>query len=250
MLDFVIQVAKKSGYFLRENFGKELRVEHKGRIDLVTLVDKRSQDIIVSEIEKRFPDHSIVAEEGIRKNKAKNYIWYIDPLDGTVNYVHNIPIFCVSIALYRDNEPYIGVCYNPMNNELFCAQSGSGAFLNKEKITVSETQRLVDALLVTGFPYETNDMDTLIERFSRCIKNAQGIRRLGSAAIDLCYVASGRFDGFWESGLNPWDLAAGIVILEEAGGTVTSFDGSLFDLSQGEILASNTRIHNDFKKLM
>jgi myo-inositol-1(or 4)-monophosphatase len=250
MLDFAVHIGKVAGVYLRENLGSELQVEHKGRIDLVTRVDKKAQEIIIREIENEYREHSIIAEEGVRKSKSGQYVWYIDPLDGTVNFVHGIPIFCVSIALYIEDMPHIGVCYNPVSDEIFWAQAGKGAYLNKAPINVSKTGILVDSLLVTGFPYSTHKIASLTSRFSRVLHKVQGIRRLGSAALDLCYVACGRFDGFWEEGLHSWDMAAGIVILLEAGGKVSGLNGSDFDLTKGEILASNKRIHNDLVQLM
>jgi len=251
MLNFAIRTGKKAGEYLLTKFRSELLVEHKGRIDLVTSADKEAQNIIVREIEERFPDHTIVAEEeGLRKERDGQYTWYIDPLDGTVNFVHGIPIFCVSIAVYKSGEPFIGVCYNPVADELFYAQTGKGAYLKEERIRVSETDQLVDALVVTGFPYSTDDTETLLARFSRVLREVQGIRRLGSAALDLCYVAEGRFDAFWETGLNPWDIAAGVVILLEAGGKISSSKGTSFHLEGKDILASNKRIHDELSQLM
>lgn len=250
MLDFTVQLAKKAGNYLKENFGKDLTLEYKGRIDLVTRIDRGSQDLIVAEIEQSFPDHSIVAEEGVSREKGREYTWFIDPLDGTVNYVHRIPFFCVSLALYRNMEPFIGVCYNPLSGDVFCAQRGSGAFRNGERIAVSSSSRLVDSLVVTGFPYSLAVLDDSIARFTRILREVQGIRRLGSAALDLCFVASGSFDGFWEVSLKPWDMAAGVVILLEAGGRITGLCGEKFDLNHGNILASNGKIHDDLRGLM
>ncbi|MBN2299460.1 MAG: inositol monophosphatase [Deltaproteobacteria bacterium] len=250
MIEFAVQTGRKAGLFIHENFGLDLKVEHKGRIDLVTRVDMQAQQIIIQEIEKHFPDHGIVAEEGIRKEKESPFVWFVDPLDGTVNYVHGIPIFCVSLALYKRDEPYLGVCYNPISGELFWAQAGKGAYLENKAVGVSHTDKLVDALIVTGFPYSSDDMQSLIGRFSRILQEVQGIRRLGSAALDLCYVACGRFDGFWESGLQSWDTAAGAVIVQEAGGRVSSFSGSVFSPLRGEIVASNSLIHEKLIGLM
>jgi myo-inositol-1(or 4)-monophosphatase len=250
MLDFSLELAKKAGKYLRENLGKDLQVEYKSRINPVTQIDKGSQNIIFEAIEKAFPDHSIIAEESGRKDTGKRYTWFIDPLDGTVNYIHKIPIFCVSMALYRDMEPYIGICYNPMNEEIFYAERGKGAFRNGERLSVSPTTKLIDSLVVTGFPYSIDNLDESITRFKRILGEVQGIRRLGSAALDLCYVAKGSFEGFWEVRLHPWDMAAGVLIVTEAGGTVTGFDGLPFVLSSGDILASNYKIHEDLVKLM
>ena len=251
MLNFAIRTGKKAGEYLRANFGRDLHVEHKGRIDLVTSSDKEAQTIIVKEIEERFPDHSIIAEEeGLERDRQSPFTWYIDPLDGTVNFVHGIPIFCVSIAVYKSGEPFIGVCYNPITEELFYAQKGKGAYLKKDRIRVSDTDQIVDALVVTGFPYSTEEPEILMARFSRVLQKVQGIRRLGSAALDLCYVAGGRFDAFWETGLHPWDIAAGVVILLEAGGKISSLNGAPFHLDGKDILASNKRIHDELSQIM
>ncbi len=250
MLEFAMDLAKRAGSFLKENIGRDLQVEYKGRNNPVTRVDKASQALILQAIEKDFPDHSIIAEEGASKETGAEFTWIVDPLDGTVNYVHRIPIFCVSIGLFRDMRPYLGVCYNPMNEELYYAQAGQGAFLNGSRISVSATKCLIDALVVTGFPYDAQTTEDSISRFSRILGEVQGIRRLGSAALDLCRVASGSFDGFWEIGLSPWDTAAGITIVQEAGGIVSGFDDHPFDLRKGEILAGNPVIHEELKRLV
>jgi myo-inositol-1(or 4)-monophosphatase len=250
MLDFAIHLAKKAGVYLRGNIGSDLNVEFKGRINPVTRVDKYSQDMIASAIAKEFPMHSIIAEEGLSKETGDEYAWYIDPLDGTVNYLHGIPVFCVSIGLYRKGEPFIGVCYNPMSDELFYSRKGQGAFMNGERIRVSTTARLIDALMVTGFPYAKDRHEETLSRFSRLLGEVQGIRRLGSAALDLCYVARGAFDGFWEVGLSPWDIAAGVAIVQEAGGVVSGFGDTPFSLDCGSILSANTVLHKELLRLM
>lgn len=250
MLDFTVETAKKAGIYLRENFGKDLELQYKGRIDLVTGIDRGSQGMVVDAITRFFPGHSVVAEEGVSLEKGGEYTWYVDPLDGTVNYVHKIPFFCVSLAVYRNSKPFIGVCYNPVSGQLFHAQAGKGAYCNGERVTVSGSSRLVESLVATGFPYSLAGLEDSMRRFSRILSEARGIRRFGSAALDLCFVASGSFDGFWEVGLKPWDMAAGVVILLEAGGTVSGLDGSEFDLGRGDILASNGRIHQALTELM
>lgn len=250
MLNFTVNLAKKAGEYLRESFGKELDVEHKGRIDLVTQVDRDSQDMIIGEIDREFPHHSIIAEEGVNRSVGKDYTWFVDPLDGTVNFVHGIPFFCVSLGVFQEKKPYIGVCYNPISGDLFSAQSGKGAFRNGEKIRVSDTSLLVDSLVVTGFPYSLAGLDDSMARFARILREVQGIRRFGSAALDLCFVAAGSFDGFWEVGLHPWDLAGGVAVLLEAGGRVSGLSGEEFDPHHGDILASNGRIHDGLRGLM
>ncbi len=250
MLDFVIYLAKKAGGYLKQNIGTDLQVEFKSRINPVTRVDKGSQDIIFGEIEREFPNHSVIAEEGLTKETGAGFTWFVDPLDGTVNYVHSIPIFCVSIAVYKDKNPYIGVCYNPVSEELYYSERGKGAYRSGKRIFVSETSRLIDALVVTGFPYSGEHAGDIISRFSRILGEVQGIRRLGSAALDLCYVAAGSFDGFWEIGLYPWDVAAGAAIVLEAGGKITGIDGKPFDVYCRDILASNSMIHKYLRKIM
>ncbi len=250
MLEFVIHLAKKAGGYLKQNIGTDLQIEFKGRINPVTRVDKGAQDIIFGEIERVFPAHSVVAEEGVNKEADSEYTWYVDPLDGTVNYLHRIPFFCVSIAVYRDNHPYIGVCYNPVSEELFSSEQGKGAFRNGERIFVSGTSRLIDSLIVTGFPYSADRIGEVVSRFSRVLGAVQGVRRFGSAAMDLCYVAAGSFDGFWEIGLFPWDVAAGAAIVLEAGGAVSGIEGNPFDVMCGNILASNSMIHKPLMNIM
>lgn len=250
MLDFIIDISRKAGSYLMTQFGKDLLVEHKGRIDLVTHADKKSQEIIVEGIKKRFPDHSIVAEEGYDEIGKEDFIWYIDPIDGTTNFVHGLPLFCISIALYKKASPVIGACYNPITQEIYYATKGEGSFLNGKRIYVSKTSKIVDALAATGFPYKSKNMQKIMECFFNVVSGVQGIRRVGSAALDLCYVASGKFDVFWEMGLKPWDMAAGVLILEEAGGSVSGMGGEKFDLYKGDIVASNKKIHKRFVKLL
>ena len=246
MLDFLIKLSKKAGAYLLSQAGEELLIEHKGRIDLVTNADKISQDMIIKNIENKFPDHAIIAEEGYDTSGKGGFAWYIDPIDGTTNFVHGVPMFCVSVALYKDASPIIGVCHNPSTQETFYAEKGKGAFLNGKRIYVSKTMNLLNALVATGFPYKSENMDKVIKCFSNVVGNVQGIRRFGSAALDLCYVACGRFDAFWEMELKPWDMAAGVLILEEAGGKVTDMEGAVFNLNKGDIAASNKIIHINF----
>lgn len=250
MLEFAVSLGKKSGDFLRDHLTGDYAVEHKGIRDLVTRVDRGSQELIVREIETSFPGHSILAEEGFRKEKDSEFTWIIDPLDGTVNFVHRIPFFCVSIALYRSGAPYIGVCYNPMSGELFRSCLGEGAYLNDRRIRVSETDTLIESVLATGFPYVHDEIDAVMARFGRVVRASQGVRRFGSAALDLCYVAAGMLDAFWETGLKPWDMAAGAAIVLEAGGMVTSLERKDFDLERGNILASNRKVHEELGRLM
>jgi myo-inositol-1(or 4)-monophosphatase len=250
MLDFLIDISQQAGAYLLSQAGKDLFIEHKGRIDLVTHADKASQKMIIKSIEKRFPDHAIIAEEGYNKSGKEGFAWYIDPIDGTTNFVHGVPMFCVSIALYKETTPLIGVCYNPATQETFYAEKGKGSFLNGKRILVSATGNLINALVATGFPYKSENMKKVIDCFFNVLSEVQGIRRFGSAALDLCHVACGRFDAFWEMELKPWDMAAGVLILEEAGGKVTCMEGTVFDLNSGNIAASNKIIHNNFLQLL
>ena len=216
----------------------------------MTDVDLACQHRIIELLEEGFPDDHIIAEEKPNSFDGSKNRWIVDPLDGTTNFIHRIPFFCVSIALLKDREPALGVCCNPMGNETFWAQTGKGAYRNGAHLKVSRTERMIDSLVATGFPYDVDDIDTLMRRFSRILRKARGIRRLGSAALDLCYVASGSFDAFWEQGLKPWDMAAGVVILREAGGMVSGIDGTPFDLYRGDILASNSRVHDELQRCM
>jgi myo-inositol-1(or 4)-monophosphatase len=250
MLDYLVDLSKQAGAYIQSQLGETLLVEHKGRIDLVTHADKVSQKMIIENIEKKFPGHAVIAEEGYDKTGKEGYVWYIDPIDGTTNFVHGVPVFCVSIALYKAGLPMVGVCYNPAIKEIFYAEKGRGAFLNGKRIKVSTTKKMIDALVATGFPYKNENMKKVIDCLYNVISGVQGIRRFGSAALDLCYVACGRFDAFWEMELKPWDMAAGVLILEEAGGMITSMDGNEFDLKNGNIAASNKIIHNKFLQLL
>lgn len=250
MLDFTIRLGKRAGEYLKEHIQDEITIEHKGRIDLVTNIDRQSELRIVSEIERAFPDHGILAEEGFLKKGTSAFTWVVDPIDGTNNFIHRIPFFCVSIAVLKDREPHIGVCCNPMSGEIFWAQAGRGAYRNGVRLHVSRTDRMIDSLVATGFPYDGDEIDVLMKRFSCILRKVRGIRRLGSAALDLCYVASGSFDAFWEQGLKPWDMAAGVVILREAGGKVSCLDGGPFDLYRGDILASNSKVHDELQQCM
>ncbi len=247
MKDFLTvaaDAARRAGRILRENIGGERKISYKGDINLVTEMDTRSEHTIVDAIREAFSDHGIIAEEETQISNTSGYRWIIDPLDGTTNYAHGYPCFSVSIALEFENEIITGVVYDPMRDELFSAQKGKGARLNGKKIAVSGIDTLLKSLLSTGFPYdrkvsEKNNM----EYFHRLLMASQEVRRDGSAALDLCSVAAGRFDGFWELKLKPWDVAAGSLIVREAGGMVTDLAGRSFDLHAEEILASNGRIH-------
>jgi myo-inositol-1(or 4)-monophosphatase len=256
MRNFAISTAIEAGKILRDYFGRKITISHKGQIDLVTEVDLLSEKYIKEQIASHYPKHQILAEEGGFTASSSDYRWIVDPLDGTTNYAHGYPIFCVSIALEYAGKLVLGVVYDPTRDELFVAEKGLGATLNNRAIQVSETALLKDALLVTGFPYDikTNSNNNL-NYFSRFALTARAVRRDGSAALDLCYTAAGRFDGFWEMHLGPWDAAAGILIIAEAGGKITRFDGNDFELYPSktrtlEVLATNKLIHEDMIKVL
>lgn len=246
-----VSIARKAGLLLRDRFTEEHEITYKGEIDIVTEADRMSEMMLVSEITSAFPDHDILAEESSGTKKGSEYRWLIDPLDGTTNYAHGFPCFCVSIALERKGEIIMGVIYDPMADELYEATKKGGAFLNGKKINVSDKTDLSRSLLVTGFPYDIRtNPDNNINYFNEMALKAQAVRRTGSAAIDLAYVAAGRFDGFWELQLNPWDTAAGWLLVTEAGGTVTDFDGSSYSFHSRGILGTNGKIHNAMKDVI
>jgi len=239
---------------LKKYYLGKLNVEYKGRIDPVSEADKNAQKAIIAVIKKAFPAHSIIAEEeNLQDVKNKDYCWIIDPLDGTVNYIHGLPLFCVSIGLVHKNKVIAGVIYAPMINEMFIAQKGAGAYLNGKKISVSNIKEIVKSLAVTGFPYYVSECkadNNIIDSFKTVVMNAQGVRRLGSAALDLAWVAAGRFEFFWEEGLKPWDVAAGALIVEEAGGKVTDYNGKNNYIFGENMLASNGAAHKKVLKLL
>lgn len=238
-------LARQAGEILRLGYGLHHQVEHKGIIDLVTEVDHRSEEFLLGEIHRNYPDHRVIAEESGGLAGEDCCLWYVDPLDGTVNYAHGVPIFTVSIAYQEGDEILMGVVYDPMQDECYSAGKGAGAWLNGLPIQVSTVSELEQSLLVTGFPYDirTNPVNNL-DHFAHFSMLSQGVRRLGSAALDLCYVAVGRFEGFWEIRLNSWDVAAGALIVQEAGGIVTNILGGRDYLSRPQsIIAANPKIH-------
>jgi myo-inositol-1(or 4)-monophosphatase len=252
LLKTAIKAAKEAGRIQLEYMTKELDIETKAsEFDLVTQVDKLAEKTIIDIISKEFPTHSFLAEESGEATKDSEYLWIVDPIDGTVNYTHRFPQFCCSIGLYHNNEALLGVIYDPCKNELFQAVKGQGALLNDKKITVSQAPTLKKALLATGFPALK---DELLQRnlnyFKSFLGKCQAIRRPGSAALDLCYVACGRLDGFWELGLSPWDTAAGALIVQEAGGTVTNLDNDSFNCKIKGIIATNTLLHPAIKEVI
>ncbi|RLC39944.1 MAG: inositol monophosphatase [Candidatus Coatesbacteria bacterium] len=244
--NFIREVAIKAGELLMEYYKEDLSMYLKGDINPVTIADTESEKLIIGEIKKAFPHHSILAEETGGEKQESEWLWVIDPLDGTTNYAHHYPSFCVSIALLKKCKPIMGVIYHPLLNEFFYAERGNGAYLNDRPIKVSNVDKLDKAFLTTGFAYDVHETeDDNVDNFRAFLKRSMAIRRGGSAALDLAYTACGRFDGFWEMRLHPWDTAAGILMVEEAGGRVTTFDGGDFDIYKKEILATNGLIHND-----
>ena len=246
-----IAAAFKGAGVLLSRFGRIEKIRHKGTNDLVTEADTGAEQAIIDSIRSRFPEHGFLAEESGLAHGSGGDRWIIDPLDGTTNYAHRLEIFSISVAFARDEKILVGVVLDPIGEELFTAIRDRGAFLNGRPISVSEAGPVSESLLVTGFPYNIRSCsDPIITRFTRCLEAAQGMRRLGSAALDLCYVACGRFEGFWESRLKPWDTAAGVLIAREAGGRVTDFSNQDYRLQSGQLLATNGRIHEEMVSLL
>ena len=242
----VIKLSEKVGQFIANESVPPQEIELKGLNNLVSYVDKEAERMFVEGLGILLPEAGFVAEEGTIDYDDRELRWIIDPLDGTTNYLHSIPCWCTSVGLFDGSTPLLGVIHSPMTNETFSASVGMGAFLNNERIHVSDTAALSSSLLATGFPYDDfGKQNNYMELLKALMPLSRGIRRLGSAAMDLAYVACGRFDGFYEYGLNPWDVAAGIIIVQEAGGTVTDFSSGLKALEAEEILASNTKIHSE-----
>lgn len=245
-LDHAVEAAFRAGNFQRLHFATQVRVEMKGDKDLVTEVDRESERLIVEYLHTHYPNSNVLAEEGEYSRSGSSLRWVIDPVDGTTNYAHGFPWFCTSIALEADGELVAGVIYNPIYNEMFTATKGGGTFLNGRRLHVSTHAPLRDSLLGTGFPYDcASNPANNFDSFIAFQKAARGIRRAGAAALDLASVAAGRLDGFWELKLKPWDVAAGLLMVLEAGGTVTGFDGSAYNMMDHRILASNGLIHNE-----
>lgn len=242
---------EKAGRMLRRNIDASREIEYKGAVDLVTNFDKDAQRILFEHLSARFPGHDFLAEEDLCEVKGSEFCWIIDPLDGTTNYVHRFPIFSISVALQVDKRITLGVVYDPMRDEMFSAIRGKGATLNGKQIKVSSVNELDKSLLSTGFPYDVRESkNNNLDHFSHFVTKAQAVRRCGSAAMDLCYVACGRFDGFWELKLAPWDVASGALIAEEAKGRISDFQGDEFNIFGDEILASNDLIHDQMIKVI
>ncbi|MGE5838891.1 MAG: inositol monophosphatase family protein [Deltaproteobacteria bacterium] len=240
------QVALDAGTLLKDFLGRVTQIAHKGDTDLVTEADLQAEKLILESLGRHFPEDAILTEETGRHGAASERVWIIDPLDGTTNFAHEVPFFAVSIALQFRGETVLGVVYNPCTLELFEAIKGAGASLNRKPIAVSRTEKLIDSLLATGFPYTfRRNLDDVMRRFSNLSVRGQAVRRIGSAAMDLCYVAAGRFAGYWEQDLKPWDTAAGAILVEEAGGQVTDFEGNPFTPFLETVLATNSLVHED-----
>lgn len=249
MKNTLLTAIKEAGVLIQKHFNGPFSISHKeGVNNLVTEVDQASERLIIDIIKKAYPDHGIIGEEYGERDVQARYKWIIDPIDGTVNYAHGIPLCCISIGVMDGNNLILGAVYNPMMNELFFAEKGKGAFLNNLPIKVSQKQDFDKAFLVTGFPYHFPEGKNPFSIFERLVTEGLPVRRLGSAALDLCWVACGRFDGFWEYNLNPWDIAAGYLIVEEAGGMVTDFKNNPYSVWDKETLATNGKIHEALRQ--
>lgn len=246
-----IEVVTAAGALQRARFGTGVRVEKKGAIDLVTEVDVDVERLARALLQSRFPDHDILAEEMGGERETASHRWVFDPLDGTTNFAHGVPIFCASLALEIDGEAVVGAVFDPNRQELFTAERGVGAWLNGTPIRVSATTDLIDALLVTGFPYDVHQtLEDVVGLFGAFVGRARAIRRLGSAALDLCWVGAGRMDGFWEERLQPWDTRAGALIVEQAGGRLSGLDGADWNSRGADLLASNGHLHDQMQRVV
>lgn len=250
-LEVAVEAAQEAGRMLRENLDSSREITYKGEVDLVTNFDSRSQQMIFDRLAENFPDHDFVAEEGLDRGKGGEFRWIFDPLDGTTNFAHRFPFFSVSIALEFEGQIVCGVVYDPMREETFSGIKKRGAFLNGNQIGVSTINELDKSLLATGFPYDLRESnENNIAHFNNFVTRAQAIRRCGSAALDLCYVACGRFDGFWELKLKPWDVAAASLIVQEAGGRLSDFDNREFSIHRQETLGTNGLIHQQMLDIL
>jgi myo-inositol-1(or 4)-monophosphatase len=236
-------IAREAGALVMSYFRQRVKIEYKGDVDLVTIADRKSEELILERIRQQFPTHDVMGEEGARIDSGSEYKWYVDPLDGTTNFAHGFPVFCVSLAVEYRGQRAAGVVYDPTRDEMFAAELGKGAKLNGQPIHVSATSSLAECLVGTGFPSHKRHQNPNIHFYHQITLRTHGVRRAGSAALDLCNVACGRFDAFWEFNLNPWDTTAGVLITEEAGGRVTKFSGGPFQLDSRETLASNGLVH-------
>lgn len=252
MLSFAVETARLAGGVLLEKFGRKIEISKKGEVNLVTEADLASERLIIDRIASHYPKHSVLAEESgaAASDGNSKWKWIVDPLDGTTNFAHGYPCFCVTLALEHEGRTVVAATYDPTRDEMFAAERNRGASLNNRKIGVSRTEALIDSLVVTGFPYNFKNEPVFTRRLTGFLLGARGVRRDGSAAIDLAYVACGRFDGFWEDGLNPWDVAAGVLLVEEAGGKVSYYDGSPVSIYTPPICASNGLIHGQMLEIL
>ncbi len=239
------QIAREAGALLMQHFNKNVKIEYKGEADLVTVADRSSEALIRERIRQQWPSHDILGEEQGLNDTGSEYRWYVDPLDGTTNFAHGFPMFCVSLGLEHKGRRIAGVVYDPTRDEIFAAEQGSGAYLNQKPMHVSAIAKLAQSLVATGFPSHKRHKNPNIYFYHQITLRSHGVRRAGSAALDLCYVASGRLEAFWEFNLNPWDTAAGVLIAEEAGGRVTNYAGEPFNIDSRQTLASNGLIHEE-----
>src|SRR5689334_15512018 len=246
----IAEIAREAGALLIGHFRRRIGFEYKGDVDLVTQADRESEKLITQRIRARWPKHDLVGEEGARVETGSAYRWYIDPLDGTTNFAHGLPVFCISLALEHKGERIAGVIYDPTRDETFSAEKGSGTHLNGERVSVSKVANLAECLSGTGFPSHKRHQNPNIYFYHQITLKTHGVRRAGAAALDLASVASGRLDAFWEFNLNPWDTAAGVLLVEEAGGKVTDMHGAEWQLDSRETLATNGLLHEEFVSLM
>ena len=244
-LETAIDIAREAGAMLATYFERRVGFELKGDFDLVTVADRASERLVVERLRQHFPSHSIVAEEGGGHQGSSGYCWYVDPLDGTTNFAHGYPIYNVTMGLEQDGEMLVGVVFDPTRQEMFSAERGAGAYLNNRRIHVSAAQRLEDSLVSTGFPSRKRHLNVNIHFYHQMAMATHGVRRGGSAAIDLAYVACGRLEAFWEFGLNPWDMAAGVLLVAEAGGRCTDMKGGPYSLTGPHLLTDNSHIHQE-----
>lgn len=256
--DVAAEIAREAGALLRDYYNRGVSAEYKGDVDIVTAADRASEKLISARLKETLPEHGMYGEEGTRTALDAEYRWYIDPLDGTTNFAHGFPFFAVSMGCERrhsglrpdeDGEMVAGVIYEPLRDELFMAECGKGAYLNGKPIHVSQTAHLQESLTATGFPSQKRHENPNIHFYQQMTLRSHGVRRAGAAALDMAYTACGRMDGYWEFKLNPWDTSAGYLLIEEAGGKITRFDGSKFRLDSQEILASNGKIHAEMQQL-
>ncbi len=248
-LEIATEAAREAGKILLEEFDRPLEITYKGDADLVTQADRKAEAVIVARLKKHFPGHSIAAEEGTGHELQSPFRWHVDPLDGTTNFAHGYPCFAVSIALAENETMLAGVVYNPVSGEMFAAARGEGATLNGKRIHVSKVEKLAKSLVCTGFPAHKRHANPNIHYYWDFTLRSHGVRRDGSAALDLAFVAAGRFEGFWEFGLNPWDTAAGVLLVEEAGGRVTDLAGGPYRLGGPSILATNSLVHEEMQRI-